>query len=134
MAHLMIFHDMVIRNHCCMVTKILLDNKLSVLISMLVYCISSCHCSYILITPNTFNFHILLVTSSLELPLPDLRGHIFLSLSASPSSGPEAPEPFDWQQGSYQTGWLWTGSGLWCSGQGLYPWGETLFQFTLPWE
>lgn len=71
-------------------------------------------------------------TTSLELPLPDLGGHLLLSLSPSPPPGPEAPEPLDRQQGSYQTGRLWVGSGIWCSCQSLHPWGKNLF--TLHWD
>lgn len=68
----------------------------------------------------------------LELPLPDLRGHLLLSLSSSPPPGPETSKPPDWQQRCYQTCRLRPGSGFWCSCQGLHTWGEESLSHSRP--
>lgn len=65
------------------------------------------------------------VVFSPELPLPDPGGNLLLPLSPGSPPGPETPEPTDRQQGRDQTGGLWLGPGLWRTGQGLYPRGET---------
>lgn len=58
---------------------------------------------------------------TLELPLPDFGGDLFLPQSSSPAPWPETPKPPDRQQRGYKTGRLRIGSRLWRSCQGLHP-------------